>query len=143
MNNTLLQINLAVLTSSHNTFNNLDTSGFSTIRRYANIINILRNSKEYSYDSLNKMTNKKLKKLNALTTPQRTYITPATQAYIHRRNYVGAQLIGIAANSNVSQAILQHYDISLNSRPNGLSSFITPLDELSLNVISFRSLLKK
>lgn len=153
LNNTILNINLAVLTNDHNLFASINPSGFVNLTRATDIISVIKaqditlnseglESKRILFNNLNMKSNKELYDMRVKSEKQRNYLSFGTQVYIHQRNFVGQKLIGITANGNSSHAILQHYNVKLKTSHAASNPYAVALDKLVLNGVALKDFMQ-
>lgn len=112
-NNRIFDLQWAVLTHEDTAIKLFNPGSFDIQKKTSRIINILKNTNEYSYEELSKKSLKELDKIAEASSSQ-NIIFSGTQVYFHKQNMTAGKLIGIFANNNTSHAFISLQDISLN-----------------------------
>lgn len=119
----MIDLMWAVLTNSDTVGKFINPGGFDEQKRTARVVTILKSAPleqiKADYGSISNLINMSLKDLNKIAgkyKPLLNPMTPDTWVNLHQRNMSGASLIGIAANHNASQALMQRTNLGISPK---------------------------
>jgi hypothetical protein len=112
-NNAKLDIMWSILTNSDTFSKFIKPGGFDDLKKFANIVNILENTNDYSYDQLISKDLGELQELAAKYTPPIDLLNNGDKTKLFRNNMNGQSLRGIFVNHNNNHSILQYSNVAL------------------------------
>jgi hypothetical protein len=125
-NNALIDVTRSVLTSQVSTGLSTVPGNFDKVKSAASVVTLARNKtiKEIAqlinvkedkvFETLMKMNTDTLVGLANTVKEELSPLSSVTDTILHERNMTGAKMIGIFANNNKHQALMQHTSLTLN-----------------------------
>lgn len=117
----MIDLMWSVLTNSDTLGQFLNPGGFESQKKTARIVTIANSlsldefrNRFGNIDNLKKLSLEELDSIVGSIKPKLNPLTPTTWVTLHQRNMSGAALIGIAANHNASQAIMQRTELGVS-----------------------------